>query len=126
MKKVVMQSLPFEKMRYETYGDYHESNGAVRIDVVKQDNPLYEWLIAIHELVEYVLVKARKISISQIEEFDQTCQSTDPGDDTAAPYYHEHQVATIVEKIVCNELGIKWHDYTKEIQPTYFSFQEIN
>jgi hypothetical protein len=126
MKKVIMTTLPFDKLRYQTYGDYYEKPGVVHIDVAKQDNPLYEWLIAIHELVEYVLVKARKISIDEIEEFDQTCQSEDPGDDPAAPYYHEHQVASIVERIVANELGLKWHEYEEQIKPSYFSFQEIS
>lgn len=126
MKKVVMRTLPFEDMRYETYGDYHEQKGVLHIDVSKQDNPLYEWLIALHELVEYILIKARKISIDEIEEFDQSCKSEDPGDDPAAPYYHEHQVASIVERIVCNELGLKWAEYEEQIKPTYFSFVEIS
>jgi hypothetical protein len=121
---IIMRSRPFEDMRYETYGDYYDQDGKTRIDVVEQTNPLYEYLIAIHELVEYVLVKARKISIDEIEEFDQATHCEEPGDDPAAPYYYEHQVASIVERIVCNELGLKWHQYEEEVSPSYFSFKD--
>ena len=123
---IVIRSKPFEELRYQTYGDYYDQNGKTKIDVAEQSNPLHEYLIAIHELVEYVLVKARKISIDEIEEFDQSTPVEEPGDDPNAPYYHEHQVASIVERIVCNELGIKWHQYEEEIDPSYFSFQEIS
>jgi hypothetical protein len=119
---IVIRSKPFEELRYPTYGDYYDQNGKTKIDVAEQSNPLYEYLIAIHELVEYVLVKARKISIDQIEEFDQNCHSEEPGDDPSAPYYYEHQIASIVERIVCNELGLKWIEYENEIRPEYFSF----
>jgi hypothetical protein len=122
---VTIRSRPFEEMRYATYGDYYDQNGKTRIDVVEQNNPLYEYLIAIHELVEYVLVKARKISIDEIEEFDQTTHCEEPGDHPNAPYYYEHQVASIVERIVCNELGIKWAEYEDDINPSYFSFDEV-
>lgn len=39
----------------------------------------------------------------------------EPGDDSQAPYYKEHQFATAMEKALCHELGIDWHKYDKTV-----------
>jgi hypothetical protein len=77
-----------------------------------------EACIVIHELVEAILCKHKAISTTQVDAFDMEFErsrpagdDSEPGDDPQAPYYHEHQIATAVERILAVHLGVKWPEY---------------
>lgn len=38
---------------------------------------------------------------------------SEPGDDAHAPYYHQHQLATSVERMYLAEVGASWNEYEK-------------
>ncbi len=38
-------------------------------------------------------------------------EESEPGDDIHAPYFHQHQFATSIERQCCSRLGISWDDY---------------
>ena len=82
----------------------------------------HERLVAIHELVEAILVQKRGISNDAITAFDQAYESartgaddSEPGDDPTAPYHAEHCFATAIERRVAAELGVDWADYEARI-----------
>lgn len=119
MLHINIKTVPDKKQRYNTVGDYLEyKNGKLVIYVSDMQNWRYEMLVAIHELVEKSLCKARGICDSEITAFDKQYEkqrrrgiSDEPGDDPSAPYHREHRFATKIEKLVAKELGINWEEY---------------
>jgi len=116
---VVINTIPHKDQHYETVGDYWQRGGVVTINVSELGDWKKELLIAIHELVEYGLIKDRNIPIEKIDAFDIEYENnrqegdttSEPGDDENAPYYKEHQFATQVELMMAKELKIDWADY---------------
>lgn len=48
------------------------------------------------------------------QQFECNCTPTnesEPGDDSHAPYYKQHQIATGIERILAAELGVDWNAY---------------
>lgn len=118
------------QMRYKTAGDYYlvgnKDNGTIFVDICQQKHPHYEFLIAIHELVEQYLTESRGITEQSIMDFDLKFEEEraqglhdehrEPGDDQRAPYRKEHRFAENIERLIAHELGINWSDYEQEIQ----------
>ncbi len=122
MKKIDIQAIPHSSQRYETAGDYYETKDGLKIRVSLMDDPRYEFLIALHELVEAKLCEHRGVQIADIDAFDFAFEAgrmpgdtTEPGDDVNAPYFKEHQVATIIERLVAGELGVNWERYSQAV-----------
>jgi hypothetical protein len=109
-------------MRYPTVGDYVKKGRVIHVFVAKSENPDHEFLVALHEVVEAWLTQRRGISWKEVDKFDilfeknRTPSSGEPGDDPGSPYFKEHQFATRIERMVCQELGISWDEYDSEIE----------
>ena len=122
MKAIIIHSLPHALQRYDTVGDYQEAHGAILITVSEMGNDQYEQLVAVHELVEKILVNARGIKDADIDAFDRAFEQRrvegnedEPGDAPEAPYRREHRFAENIERLVCAELGIHWDDYNTAV-----------
>lgn len=125
--RIDIQSIPHGNQRYETVGDYWEEEmlgGKVirHIRVSDMGNEDYEFLVALHEMVESFLCKKRGISEESITEFDMEFEKNrpegntdEPGNDQNAPYKKEHQFATRVEKMMAEELGVDWNEYDNAV-----------
>lgn len=123
--KLVIETIPHDQHRYETVGDYwRDPDGTIQIRVSDMGNWNYEFLVALHELVELVLVEARGIPFSAIDAFDKKFESEraagkhgtdEPGDDPRAPYRDEHCMATGIERAICAALRIDWKKYEEAI-----------
>ncbi len=113
----MIHTVPHHQQRYDTCGDYVKRRDEViefRISELKDER--MEALIAIHEIVEQTLCKAKGISIDQIDTFDLTFNgSGEPGDSVHSLYRDQHRIATIIERIIAGELGIDWNEYEKVI-----------
>lgn len=115
--------VPHSLQRYETVGDWEiNRNGKLKITVSELGNEKYEKLVALHELVEVILCEAAGITDGQVTDFDKAFEARreegntdEPGDDPHSPYRHEHRIATIVEMIVADALGVDWRDYEEKI-----------
>jgi hypothetical protein len=108
--------------RYPTVGDYYYEDNKTKIFVSDMKNEKYEFLIAIHEQVEAFLTRLRGIKEEHITAFDKQFEENrlngnndEPGDSFVAPYYKEHQFATIIEKLLAIELGVDWGEYEEAI-----------
>ncbi len=101
--------------RYNTLGDYWtDKDGATHIIVSAMKDWRYEFLIALHELVEEALTRHRGIAEPDIMAYDEAHpESADPGMEPDAPYHREHVAATALEMLVADMLGVKWSDYEK-------------
>ena len=147
-KKFLIQTIPHKLQRYQTVGDWEPGNPA-KITVSEMGNDDYEFLVMVHELIEFYLCQKHGITSEMVDKFDfafekeraaeirhimkshprrgrygraQTRQmdidrinNREPGDDPNAPYYKEHQFATMMEKALCHELGVNWDKYDKTV-----------
>lgn len=126
LPKINIQVIPHSEQRYETIGDYWDDSDGTKQIRVSASTPHYEFLIAVHELVESYLVASKGINISDIDKFDQEFEKMrneypkfigdmEPGDNDNAPYYHEHQIASRIEKWLADTLGVDWNMYEKTL-----------
>lgn len=118
---------PQDEQRYDTVGDWRYRTTEymlpyLDITVSDMDNSDYEFLVAIHELVEAHLCRKRGIKEEDVTAFDEAFEKLrkednfdEPGNDVRAPYYKEHQFATMVEKLIALEIGVNWDEYDKTV-----------
>jgi len=97
-----------------------EPNGDLQVQVAPMSDWRREILLAIHETVEAIMCKHNGVSQQAVDEFDLAFDKTHTedlgaGDDPAAPYAHEHRLATAIEMILCAELKVDWQDYQNEL-----------
>lgn len=118
--KIHIETILHEAQRYPTVGDYWDDEAGVeQIRVSAMEDWRYEALVAVHELVEKILVKQRGISEQSISDFDIAFEQAreegtvrgEPGDDPRAPYQKEHFFATNLERLLAAELGVDWFEY---------------
>jgi len=122
MKPIIIQTIPGEDQRYPTCGDYQELEGAYIVSITKQDNYDYEFLIAIHELVEMWITSKRGISELDVTDYDIQWENRpqpkadEPGNEEDSPYKKEHRFAENIERQIAHEIGIDWDQYSKDLK----------
>ena len=119
-KNIRIEFLEPHQMRYRTVGDYFETDTEIVFQIVKQNDPRKNLLIALHEYIEYTLCTDRDITEQEIMEFDLQWEKNhptglddgiEPGDDPKAPYRNEHRIAENFERQLAEYLGIIWKEY---------------
>lgn len=115
MTEIHIHALPYAQMRYPTFGDYQRfADDSLEITVVKLPDWRHEFLIGLHELIEEAVTRARGITEPEILAFDLAhLELADPGMDTRAPYHKEHVLATAIEMMVAQALGVDWAAYER-------------
>lgn len=118
-------SVDKELMRYPTAGDYFFVEDYLTLQVCKQSNPDYEFLILVHELIEEHLTRKRGITEQSIMDFDLLFEEErykgihgaddEPGYDLRAPYRKEHIFSENIERLLAQELGVDWIKYGENI-----------
>lgn len=112
--KIDIQTLPHRFQRYDTVGDWMGCEKNRIIFITELGNNDYEFLIALHEIIEQALCFKRGITDEEVTKFDMAYdKDLEPGNCPDAPYYKEHQFASIIEQMVCEELGIDNESYEK-------------
>jgi hypothetical protein len=126
--RIVIETIPHEKQRYETVGDWQFlTNDELVIRVSELRNIICpistaelkqcELIVGIHELIEAVLCKSFGITEKEVDEWDMSHEdSDDPGSIPGCPYYQAHSLATIIEKMLAHELGIYWEEYEEVLE----------
>ena len=114
---IVIESIPHSEHRYSTCGDYwRDADGTLQIKVSELPDARHMLLVAIHELIEQSLCDSAGITNREIDVFDvHYAAAGEPGDDSNAPYYKQHQIATGVERILAAEMRVDWLVYEKAI-----------
>lgn len=119
-----IRSIPHNEQRYETVGDWVGNiTRNANISISEMGDVYKEFLVALHEQIEFILCLKHGIKEEDVTQFDLEYElnrssndlTSEPGDDPKAPYNKEHIFATMIERMVCNELGIVWEDYEKTI-----------
>lgn len=114
--RIVIRTLPHSQQRYDTCGDWFNEAGTLCVMVSQLGNQREELLVAIHELVEAVLCIQKGISVEAVDSWDLEFNGQgEPGDHPAAPYHRQHQIATIIERLLAMEMGVDWKTYEDHI-----------
>jgi hypothetical protein len=117
MLEIEAKTIPHSEQRYDTVGDYFRLNGATHFRVSEMQNWRFEFLILLHEMVEWALCQDAGISNRTVDTFDMNFAGEgEPGDDKKCPYYEQHQAAIIAEKLVAKMLRIDWEEYDKVVE----------
>jgi len=111
---------------YDTVGNYRRDlDGGVEvleIRVSRMRDRRYEFLVALHELIEAFLCQWRGVPFAQITRFDieyearrATGDCPEPGASARAPYRREHRFAEKIERAVARELKVDWDKYDRAV-----------
>jgi hypothetical protein len=115
LPKIYCEVIPHKKQRYDTAGDYFFGSWYNRWNflISEMKNTDYEFLVLVHEIIEWHLTQKRGIKEEDITNFDIESKHPDPGTLKNAPYHKEHMFATKIEKQLAKELKINWNKYDK-------------
>jgi hypothetical protein len=126
MKDIVIRTIPLEEQRYNTAGDYWETDTEIHFRITKQEDERSEWAILLHEMTEFALTKQHGITEEQITDYDlkwevrfnegsMSIGANEPGDEKDCPYKDEHSIALIIERIYCMAAGVDWWKHDEQI-----------
>lgn len=121
--KITIETIPHEKQRYPTVGDWEWiDNESLSIRVSELGDWRYNALVAIHELVEVLKCKHDGVTQESVDKFDIEYEKSraedddsEPGDSPQSPYKEQHCLATGIERILASALGVDWKDYDEVI-----------
>lgn len=121
--RIIIETIPHEKQRYATVGDWYlGSDASIHINVSDMGDWRKEAAVAIHELVEVLLCQSNGVSQVVVDDFDMEFESrrevgdvSEPGDHPTAPYKTEHCIASGIERIVAAAFGLSWSEYEDKI-----------
>lgn len=105
--------------RYDTVGDwfYEPERATMRIKVSSLPDERYEFLVALHELIEQKLCEHDGVSEETVSAYDIAHpESDDPGSEPDAPYRAQHEFATAIEMLVAQRLGVDWKAYDDAVR----------
>ena len=124
--RINIRTIPHRRQRYSTCGDYWQNADTLRLKVSKMPEWRWEFLVAVHELIEWGLCKHAGVGLSNIDRFDiqfekdreahQWPKDLEPGDDPRAPYHSQHFLATSIERILAYALGVNWKAYEDYVE----------
>ena len=123
MNDIIIKTVKHESQKYSTLDDYfRDADGNLIILVSDLKNQDYEACIAIHALIEVLLVEKAGISKEAITRFDKRFEAQrkpgnldEPGDDPKAPYKKPHLAAVGIESILAALLGVDQSEYYKKL-----------
>jgi hypothetical protein len=115
--QISIETIPHDCQRYDTVGDWQfDSEGGLLINISDTGSPLFNQLIAIHELVEALLCHKDGVTDEVVDDWDRAhLDSSDPGSIYECPYYEQHLTATIIERLMARELGVDWRAYADTV-----------
>lgn len=113
MLDIEIKTIPQKEQRYVTVGDYFKDGEKDCFRISDCGNRKYEWMIAIHELIEKALCEHAGITNAEIDAFDFKQKGLDEelGDELDSPYRDQHCYATAAERMLCAAMGISWKEY---------------
>ena len=125
IQRIRIEFIDHERQAYETVGNWtflpdDQDPDMLIIHVSNMGDLDMQITCAIHELIE--ARKCMKAGIPQdaVTLFDQTFliekREGEPGDDPRAPYHEQHLVASDVEEVVADALGVKWSEYAEKVE----------
>ncbi len=121
MDKITIEFVGEGICRNNGVGDYfYTPDGNLIIRAYQKSPETFNeaWIIALHELIEQRLTEYKGIKEEDIDAFDRMVDENggnadEAGNEPNCPYYHEHHIAEVFERLMAELLGINWEDYEK-------------
>jgi hypothetical protein len=121
-----IKTIDHKSQKYPTVGDYWEDEeGVLQIRVSELGNWKENFLVAIHEMIEFHLCKHKGITNETITNFDLyyekrreqglVTENSEPGFSQDAPYKNQHMISTGVELILAALLSVDWLSYDTKV-----------
>lgn len=124
MKDIIIKTIPPEEQRYDTAGDYWETDTEIHFRISKQKIEQSEVAILLHEITEFFLTKQHGITEPEIMAYDLAWDeklnkgetiADEPGSEPGCIYADEHNIALIIERIFCMAAGINWNEHDDQL-----------
>jgi hypothetical protein len=118
VKTIEVRTLPHVIQRYDTVGDYQEVDDgrAVMFRISAMPDWRSEAAVAVHELVEYFLVKRSRIPLQAIDAWDfDHADAEEPGEVADCPYGTQHCFAESIERLLVAQLGLTWAQHGENV-----------
>lgn len=129
MLSINIKTIPHKEQRCDgNVGDYWMENQGqdLQVRVSMLGDWRYEFLVAVHELIEFYLCHQKGIREPEIQAFDEEYYRqealgvvsgySEAGDDPRAPYHLEHMIASGIERILAVLMGVNWKEYEEAIE----------
>jgi hypothetical protein len=128
MKKIIVEVIPANEMRYETIGDWWiDPDGTWRIQVAEFEDERHSMGIAYHELREMMTSWVKHVQEPEVTKFDLWFEEEtkagripdtldEPGNHPKCPYNSEHQKATSDEMGLMTDLDCNWWEYDEAVR----------
>lgn len=117
MKRVVIDFIPQSEQRYNTVGDYGETETEVWFKITLLSKPIYSVCVLMHEIWEFFRNKDLGIPVEAVDEFDlENFDLDDPGLSPDAPYHKTHMEADAIERACIVMAGEDWVEYSNDIE----------
>lgn len=117
--KITVEVIHNLKQRYPTVGDWQweKDHLTVRVSEMRDSDWKGEMAVAIHEIVEALICKQNGVTEAEVDAFDMSFSvaACEPGDHPDCPYRHEHAIATAIERLMVEALGLNWAKYEGEL-----------
>lgn len=118
--RIIIDFIPHCGQRYPTAGDWKiDEDGNWQFYVSLLPRFEHQFLVALHEMVEMMLCMRFGVKQKSVDDFDMKWEPhdgiTEPGEDSRAPYYHHHQFASGVERLMAHALQINWGRYDQAV-----------
>lgn len=117
LPKIDIKVIPHKEQRYDTAGDWQCNKRKISLQISQMELMDYEFMVAVHELIEVYLCKKAGITTEDVDKFDMSNpQLDDPGRSPKAPYHKQHMFAMKVEKMICKFLLLSWDVYNQSFE----------
>lgn len=121
--KITIETIPHKDQRYPTVGDWQwigPTQDDLIIRVSNMNDPEFEFLVALHEMIEAKLCQIDGVTEQEVDEFDMEFERNrtldnmeEPGNDPNCPCYQQHFFAECIERLLAQKLGVDWNEYDK-------------
>lgn len=124
---IFIKTIPHKNQRYSTCGDwFYDKDGTLFIFVSELNDWRYNFLVAVHELIEVFLCRHSGVTQKQVDRFDiqyeknrKAGDDSEPGDSPKSPYRTQHLAASGIEKVLASMMGVCWADYENAINSLF-------
>ena len=124
IKKIIIEFIPLESMRWHGLGDYFETdeNGVRRYFIADTGNEIYNMLITSHEINETTAMLAHGIPVKVIDDYCDKVYAAGGEPDSVnpdSPIHKEHMFADLIERQLTFFCGIEQKTYDEDIDKMY-------
>ena len=130
--QIIIDVISHTDQAYDTLGDYERTSDkkGIKFRISNTGDSDYNFLIAIHELIECFLAERHDINLDKINTFDLWFDTAErkepePGEHPDAPYRKEHNFAKSIEMLIAHELGINWYEYENQLDEIYLKLKAV-